>query len=58
MANKLKLKKTYENFNIRSFKEPTCDINDEVIKKKELEEFIKLEKINKQKESEEGVKKI
>lgn len=40
--NEFELVKTNEDLNLRSFKEPTCDVSDEKIAKKQLDEFLSL----------------
>lgn len=48
MADKLQpLKKGFEHMELRSFKKPQIDITNEILKQKEYEQFLALEKQNK-----------
>ena len=49
MAKKLELKKVNEEFELRSFKEPKTDINDNNLAKKQLAEFLALDESQKTK---------
>lgn len=38
----MELVKTNDDLNLRNFKEPSCDIDDEQIAKKQLDEFLSM----------------
>ncbi len=40
--NDLELVKTNDDLNLKKFKEPSCDIDDEQIAKKQLDEFLSM----------------